>query len=505
MSLPVSRPAGSAGTDGFDVVIVGGGAAGCVVAARLAASHARSVLLVEAGADLRGSELGSLRDGWRVPRQPDWGYASEPDARGVVEDLTRGKLVGGTSWMTRFALRGPAADYDEWAALGNPGWGFEDVLPYLVRLEADADFGHQPWHGDRGPLPVTRYLDLGLTEVAQAGQAALQGAGFAAVDDHNRPAAVGAGRMPMTSREGIRVTTADAYLPIERTPPNLTIRPDAVVADVVLDHGRATGVRLMGGEVVEAGWVVLCAGAYGTPAILMRSGVGPAAHLRSIGIGVRVDLPGVGANLADHAGVDVDTGYRGPARPAPILHLIATFHSETARSEQAPDLMLWLSDPRGDPPIFEIDVVLLRPRARGRVALRSPDPADPPRIDLPDRHDAFDVERLGDGYRRALDVAGRPEVRRLCARPASPGTTGTGGLRSLIRSEAYHLPHAAGTCSMGPRPDDGAVVDASGRVHGTENLSVIDASIMPHGPSGFTHLPTVMIAERLSEHLAGLA
>jgi choline dehydrogenase len=407
--------------------------------------------------------------------------------------------------MTRFALRGPAADYDEWAALGNSGWGFEDVLPSLRRLEADADFGDQPWHGDRGPLPVTRYLDLDLTEVAEAGQAALKDAGFALVDDHNRPAAVGAGRMPMSSRGGLRVTTADAYLPIERTPPNLTIRPDAVVADVVLDRGRAIGVRLMGGGVIEAGWVVLSAGAYGTPAILMRSGVGPAEHLRSMGIDVRVDLPGVGASLADHAGVDVDTGYRGPARPAPILHLIATFHSETARSEQAPDMMLWLSDPRGDPPIFEIDVVLLRPRARGRVALRSANPADPPRIELPDRQDAFDVQRLIDGYRRALDLARRPEVRRLCTRPASPAITGAGDLRNLIRKEAYHLPHAAGTCSMGARPDDGAVVDASGRVHGTENLSVVDASIMPHGPSGFTHIPTVMIAERLSDHLDRLA
>jgi choline dehydrogenase-like flavoprotein len=217
-----------------------------------------------------------------------------------------------------------------------------------------------------------------------------------------------------------------------------------------------------------------------------------------------IDLPGVGANLADHAGVDVDCGYRGPARSAPILHLVTTFHSAAAGSDEAPDMMLWLSDPRGTPPIFEIDVVLLKPRARGRVGLRSADPAEPPRIELPDRRDDFDVERLIEGYRRALDIARRPEVRRLCTSPPTPVGRSADELPNLIRAEAYHLPHVVGTCAMGARPDDGAVVDTLGRVHGTERLSVADASIVPNGQSGFTHVPTVMIAERLSEQIAAL-
>ena len=223
----------------FDVVIVGGGAAGCVVAARLSESRSRSVLLLEAGPDLRSNLPDELRDGWHLSEHFDWGYAAAPDARGVVEDLRRGKLLGGTSWVTRFALRGSPADYEQWAALGNPGWGFDDVLPYFARLEADADFGDQPWHGDRGPLPITRYLDLEPTEIAAAGLQALQAAGFPVVDDHNRPGAVGAGRMPMSSRAGVRVTTADAYLAVGRTPPNLTIRPDAHVTDIVFDRTRA--------------------------------------------------------------------------------------------------------------------------------------------------------------------------------------------------------------------------------------------------------------------------
>ena len=489
---------------GFDVVIVGGGAGGCVVAARLSESGSRSVLLVEAGPDLRASATGALRDGWLIPREPDWGYRAEPDARGVVEDLTRGKLLGGTSWMTRFALRGSPADYGEWAALGNPGWAFEDVLPYLARLEADADFGDRPWHGDRGPLPVTRYLDLEPTEILVAGMEALKAAGFPAVEDHNRPGAVGAGPMPMSSRHGFRVTTADAYLRLGATPPNLTIRPDAQVADVVFDRTCAAGIRLLDGTVIESGWVVICAGAYGSPAILMRSGVGPAEHLRSIGIPVRVDLPGVGANLADHKGADIDCGYRGSARAAPVLHRVATFHSAATSSDEAPDLMLWLSDPRGDPPIFEIDVVLLRPRARGSVRLRSTNPADPPLIELPNPRHPSDVDRLVEGYRRGLEIAGRPEVRRLCAAPPSPGADGGDDLPKVICTESYSLPHVVGTCAMGPWPDEGAVVDVHGRVHGTDRLSVVDASIVPNGPAAFTHIPTIMLAERLSEQLAAV-
>jgi choline dehydrogenase len=166
-------------------------------------------------------------------------------------------------------------------------------------------------------------------------------------------------------------------------------------------------------------------------------------------------------------------------------------------------MMLWLSDPRGDPPIFEIDVVLLRPRARGTVRLRSRDPAEPPLIGLPDRCDPIDIERLAEGYLRGLDVATQPRIRSLCSAPPSPNTRQSAELRDVIRADAYHFPHVVGTCSMGPWPDAGGVVDASGGVHGTDGVSVVDASIVPNGPSAFTHLPTVMLAERLSEQLAG--
>jgi choline dehydrogenase len=216
-------------------------------------------------------------------------------------------------------------------------------------------------------------------------------------------------------------------------------------------------------------------------------------------------LPGVGANLADHPAVDIDCGYQGPGRTAPVLHTIATFHSSSASNAEAPDLMLWMPDPdrsTGGLASYEIGVVLMKPRSRGSVRLRSSDPAEPPHVELPSLTDPSDPERLAEGYLRGLEVANQPELRRLCAEAPSPEARARKAVRDVVHADHYSIPHVVGTCAMGPRPEDGAVVDASGRVHGTEALSVVDASIMPDVPSGFTHMPTIMIAERLSERIA---
>ncbi len=484
----------------FDVAVVGGGAAGCVVARRLSESG-RRVVLLEAGPDPGDQTPAEWHDGWRLPTLPDWGFESEPDDAGPGTRLRRGRLMGGTSWLTRFAVRGAAADFDAWAARGNPGWSFADVLPAFRRLEADAEFGADPWHGDSGPIPITRYPGLAPSAIYAAALEAFAAASIPFVDDHNAPEAVGVGRLPMSSRNGVRVTTADAYLPRSERPATLEIRTDSPVATVILDGTRATGVRLVDGTEISAGGVVLAAGTYSSPAILMRSGIGAAGHLRTVGIAVRVDLPGVGANLADHPGVDLDTGWRGSAAGGPALHSIATLRSSAAPVDGAPDLMFWMSDPDGDEPGFWLDPILLKPQSRGSVVLRSADPTASPRITLPGVRAPADIERLVEAYALGLELANRPEIRRLAteAPPSEPGTPEA--WRRRIVENAYSNPHVVGTCAMGPEPRDGAVVNAHGHVHGTERLSVVDASIIPDAPAGFPHLVTIMLAEHLSERL----
>jgi choline dehydrogenase len=479
------------GPQGYDVVIVGGGSAGCVVARRLAERGDRSVLLLEAGPDLRGDISPALRDGWNNPMGGewvhDWGYATEPAADGSTQKLRRGRLLGGTSWLTRFAVRGAAADFDAWAARGNPGWSYAEVLPSFRRLEADAEFGDRPWHGDAGPITIQRYPNLQRAPIHEAVVEALRDHGFPAIEDHNAPDAIGVGPMPMSTRDGRRLTTLDAYLP-EPRPTTLEIRVDAPVATVAIAGGRAHGVRLMDGTEIAARRVILAAGVYGSPPILLRSGVGPAGDLRALGIDVAADLPGVGANLADHPGVDLDSGWRGDGATAPILHSIATFRSSGQPASAAPDLMFWNVDPAGSEATFSLDPILLKPESRGWVRLRSADPADPPRIQLPSVQAAWDVERLAEGYRLGLALANHPAIRE----------------RRRVLEGAYSNPHVVGTCRMGPTPGDGDVVDAAGSVHGVAALSVIDASVIPDAPAGFPHVITIMLAEHLSRRLAAM-
>jgi choline dehydrogenase len=304
--------------------------------------------------------------------------------------------------------------------------------------------------------------------------------------------------MPMTSRDGMRVTTADAYLPVGAEPATLTIRADTLVASVALEEGRALGVRLLDGTLVEGGRVVVCGGVYGSPALLLRSGIGPADHLSRFSIPIAADLPGVGTNLADHPEIEFGPGYRGPVVDRPQLHTLATFRSSLADSSQPPDLAFWVADPVGDPAATTIEVLLLTPASRGAVRLRSPDPADQPAIRLPCLDDPGDVDRLTEGLQRARELATGSALRRLCEAEPAREHEDPAEVRAWIRREQSSVPHTVGTCAMGTAPDDGAVVDPFGDVHGVADLSVIDASIIPKPPSGFPHLVTIMLAERLS-------
>lgn len=490
------------GREGYDIIVVGGGAAGCVIARRLSEAGDRAVLLVEAGEDHRAATPAEWHDGWTLPTVPDWGFRSEPDPHGGSGTLRRGRVLGGTSWLTRFAVRGSPADFDAWAARGDPDWTFEDVLPWFRGVEADEEFGGAAWHGDRGPIPITRYPAERRSDIHAAAIEAFDAIGIPRVEDHNRPGAVGAGPMPMSSREGVRVTSLDAYLPVEASPAGLAIRGGSPVAHVTLEGERATGIELADGTRIAADTVVLAAGTYGSPAILLRSGIGPAADVRAAGLTSRIDLPGVGANLADHPGVDLDSGWRGAAAGGRTLHTIATLRSATAPADGAPDLMFWVSDPAGEEPGFFLDPILLKPVARGSVRLRSADPGDPPRITLPDVREPRDLERLVGGYRLGLELARSPALRDRSSAGPPDAPTDDAGLRRHVVENAYSIPHVVGTCAMGPSPEDGGVVDGRGRVHGVGGLHVIDASIIPDAPSGFPHLITIMLAERLAAGLA---
>jgi choline dehydrogenase len=217
-----------------------------------------------------------------------------------------------------------------------------------------------------------------------------------------------------------------------------------------------------------------------------------------LGLHVIADLPAVGRNLADHPAVELEPGWSGAAAGGPVLHSIASWRSTATPEASSPDMLFWIADPTGDPASFSIECVLMRPRSRGGVSLRSADPADPPRIMLPSLTEQTDLDRLGEAVLRAREVALRPELRAICGdEPIALPEPGP-KLDAWVRENAYSVPHVVGTCAMGISSGDGAVVDAAGRVHGIERLRVVDASIIPEPPSGFPNLITMMLAERIA-------
>jgi choline dehydrogenase len=289
----------------YDDVIVGGGSAGAVLAARLSEDRARTVLLLEAGPDYASVESTptDLRDCWRMSlREHDWGFTAEA-VPGRVIPYPRGRVVGGSSAVNAaIALRGVPADYDEWASLGNAAWSWKKVLPYFRRLEDDPA-GASEVHGRRGPIPISRWREDELIPTQRAFLEVCRRLGFREVADHNHPDATGVGSFPQNRRGRLRISTAIAYLLPARERPNLTIRPNCLVHRVLIDNRSAVGLDVESGRDgarVYGRRVTLAAGAIGSPAILLRSGIGPEEALVALEIEPAVDLPGVGANLTDH-------------------------------------------------------------------------------------------------------------------------------------------------------------------------------------------------------------
>ena len=510
----------------FDYVVVGGGSAGCAVAARLAATSA-SVLLLEAGPRADRWEF------WvpaayarRFKTEHDWNVTAEPDPAVGGRSLyfPRAKVLGGCSAMNAMIyLRGSPADYDGWAAGGLPQWSFARVLPYFLRAE-DNERGASAFHATGGPLRVSEQRERGA--LSRAFVDAGVEAGLTFNDDFNGATQDGVGWFQVTQRKGRRHSSAAAYLrgPRRGGP---TVRTGAQVLRVNLDRGRATGVRYVAGgrlhEAHAAREVIICAGAVGSPQLLMVSGIGPADELRDLSVRVRVGLPGVGENLQDHPSVGLvwtsSTSSLGTAdtpgnllryllfRRGPFVSNIVEAGAllRTRPALPAPDLQLHfapvpvlgdgLEKPVGDG--FVIWATLLTPASRGRVRLRSSDPRAQPIVEAGYLREPADLEVLRDGARVALDLAAQPALARHVVDRLQPGDTSEEDLGRFVRDEARSIHHLAGTCAMGQ------VVDEQLRVYGVTGLRVADASVMPVIPRANTNAPTIMIGERAADFISG--
>jgi len=499
----------------IDVLVVGAGSAGCAVAARASENPNLSVLLLEAGPDypdLAATPFDLVDGHDNSYRDHDWGLSHEP-VRGRRVVFPRGRVTGGSSAVnTTIALRGMPEDYDEWADAGNPAWSWDNVLPAFRRLERDLDFGHQPHHGDSGPILIRRYAADELLPQHAAFLAAAADLGYPYCEDANEPWGWGAGPHPLNKLGRLRVSCAIGYLAPARARENLRIQPHSFVRRLVLEGPRCTGVEVEGadGSIMElrARLVVLCAGAIMSPAILLRSGVGPRAPLEALGIEVPVEVPGVGANLCDHPALAVSCQVRDPElvrRDRPLMQTILRYTAEG--SDKRNDLQIEQLSFAGRPdrpPAFAIAAVLEYQHGRGELRLAGADPHVPPLIENRFCEDPRDLARLVGCVKDALAFAAAPPLADLIETVTFPDPArgvDDDALSDLCRRFAGSGYHPCGTARMGPAEDVMAVVDQHGCAHGIDQLVVADASIMPSVPRANTNLTSIMIGEMIGEWL----